>query len=279
VNVSAAGEPTLTIAARGASRTLIVVGAGALALGLGLFITVRAGRSAANTAAMRSDFVSTVTHGLKTPVSVIRGIGETLIRGRVNTPDRLREYAHLLVQEGHRLTRLIDNLLAYARVTDQAAVYVFESQSPVEIIDEVLKGFSRLLAEAGFSVTVSAPTDLPTVRADRTSIVLALDNLVDNAMRYSGDSHSFAIEAASAGANVEFRIIDSGKGIPPDDLLRVQGRFARGRSTNGHGSGLGLAIASRVAKDHGGQLRITSVLGGGTTATLVIPAFGGPSRG
>ena len=91
VNVSAVGDPTLTIAARGASRTLIVVGAGALALGLGLVITVRAARSAANTSAMRSDFVSTVTHGLKTPVSVIRGVGETLIRGRVTTPDRLHD--------------------------------------------------------------------------------------------------------------------------------------------------------------------------------------------
>jgi two-component system phosphate regulon sensor histidine kinase PhoR len=273
VQVTAGRDPTLASAAGGARRTLMVVAAGVFAVVLGLFVTVRAARAAADVAMMRSDFVSTVTHQLKTPVSVIRQIGETFIRGRVNTPERSREYAQLLVQEGHRLSRLIDNLLAYARVTEVAAVYSFEPHNPVEVIEESMKGFNRLLTEEGFHVDVDAQTPLPAVRADRTALVLALDNLVDNAMRYSGASRQLVVALRSRGDVVDFAVTDRGKGIPPDDLARVQQRFVRGRSTNGHGSGLGLAIVHRIATDHGGQLWLESRVGSGTTATLTIPVY------
>ena len=93
LQVSAAEDPTLAIAVRGARRTMLVLAAGALALGIGLMIIVRATRVAAAVASMRSEFVSTVTHELKTPMSVIQSIGETMVRGRVNSPERQREYA------------------------------------------------------------------------------------------------------------------------------------------------------------------------------------------
>jgi signal transduction histidine kinase len=272
VQVNAANDPTLAIAARGARRTLVVVGAGAIALGLGLLITVRASRAAAATATMRADFISTVTHALKTPVSVIRGVGETLIRGRVTTPERLREYSQLLVQEGHRLTRLIDNILAYARVTEAANVYAFRPHAPGAIVEEVMKEFQRLMTEGEFDIRICVEQQLPPVRADRTSVVLALDNLIDNAMRYSGDARTITVRVQRVDTFVEFAIIDLGVGIAQDDLQHVQRRFVRGKSAGGHGSGLGLPIASRIARDHGGRLLIESRTGAGTTVKLLIPA-------
>jgi signal transduction histidine kinase len=271
VNVVSASDPTLTIAAKGARRTVVVMGAGAVAVALGLVVAVSASRAAADTAAMRADFVSTVTHGLKTPVSVIRGIGETLIRGRVNSPKTLHEYAQLLVQESHRLTRLIDNLLAYAKVTDAADVYAFDELDATEVVHEVIKGFQRLLSEGGYTIDVEMSESVPTIRADRTALVLALDNLVDTAMRYGGESKSLTIQVRTGVGAVDFTVIDRGPGIAPQDLARVQRRFARGRSTTGHGSGLGLAIVSRIAKDHKGQFKIESTVNTGTTATLSIP--------
>ena len=264
-------DPTLAIAARGARRTLLVAGAAAVALGVGLLFTVRASRASAATAAMRSDFVAIVTHALKTPVSVIRGIGETLIRGRVNTPDRLHEYAQLLVQEGHRLTRLIDNMLAYSRVNEAAHVYDFSPHSPADIVEDVMKGFQRLIQEQGFTVDMSIEVDLPDVQADRTSIALALDNLIDNAMRYSGTSRLLGVRATRVARGVEFSVIDRGAGIPIDELGSVQKRFVRGKSAGGHGTGLGLAIAKRIATDHKGQLDVESAIGVGTTVRLIIP--------
>jgi two-component system phosphate regulon sensor histidine kinase PhoR len=271
VQVSAVSDPTLALAARGARRTLLVIAAGALTLGLGLLITTRAARAMSDLSSMRSDFVSTVTHELKTPVQVIRGIGETLVRGRVSTAERLHEYAQLLVQESHRLSRLIENLLAYARVTDVTQIYAFEPQRPADLVNEALHGFNRLLADGGFRVVVSVPQTLPPVKADKTAMILALDNLIDNAMRYSGPSRDLRITSDAKNESVSFAVTDCGVGIPANELELVRRRFVRGRTAEGHGSGLGLAIVGRIAADHGGAFTIESVEGSGTTATLTLP--------
>jgi len=271
--VSSSRDPTLTIAASGAQRTMIVVAAAVLALGIGLWFIVHGTRAAAELTTMRSDFVSAATHGLKTPLAVIQGIGQTMVRGRVTTPEQQNEYAQLLIQETYRLRRLIDNLLAYARITKAADVYEFAPLKPVDLINETMRGFQNLAKEGGFTFHVEVSESLPEVNGDRTAIVLALGNLIDNAMRYSGDSRHVNIVVLAAGRQVEFAITDQGKGIPGEDLRRVQQWFARGRSANGDGSGLGLAIASRIAQDHGGRFHLDSTPEAGTIATLAIPCI------
>src|SRR6185436_408892 len=168
LTTSAARDPTFALATRGARRSLLVVAAAVITLGLGLLITVRAARATAALATVRADFVSTVTHELKTPLATIRAIGETLVRGRAKTEHDLMKYARLLVQEEHRLTRLVNNLLAYARVTDVTEIYSFASQDPVTLVDEALQGFRRQLTERDFQLDVTVSPDLPPVRADRT---------------------------------------------------------------------------------------------------------------
>ena len=275
VHVNGATDPTLALAARGARRTLLVIAAGAVALALGLFVSGRAARAMTQINELRSDFVSTVTHELKTPVQVIRSIGETLARGRVTNGDRLREYAQLLVQEGHRLSRLIDNLLAYSRVTDVTQLYSFEPLQPGAVVDEALRGFHRLMTEQAFHTHVDVPPTLPAVRADRTAIVLALDNLIDNALRYSGESRQLTICGEAHDGVVEIAIRDFGLGIDAEELPRVTSRFIRGRSAPGGGSGLGLSIVNQIVEGHGGALRLDSVKGAGTTAVIVLPAVEG----
>ncbi len=269
LQVSAAQDPTLAIAVRGARRTMLVLAAGALALGIGLIVIVRATRVAASVASMRSEFVSTVTHELKTPMSVIQSIGETMVRGRVNSPEQQREYAQLLVQETYRLRHLIDNLLAYARVTEVADVYSFESLDPEEVVREALLGFRRLLGDRGIDVNVAVSDTLPSIRGDRTSILFALDNLIDNAMRHGLTRH-IDLEARLGEKAVEFVVSDRGRGIPQDELKRVQQPFVRGGAT-GNGSGLGLAIVRRIAAAHRGRFTLDSRVDAGTTATLAIP--------
>jgi signal transduction histidine kinase len=269
LQVSAAQDPTLAIALRGARRTMLALAASALALGIGLVIIVRATRAAAAVAAMRSEFVSTVTHELKTPMSVIQSVGETMARGRVNSPEQQREYAQLLVQETYRLRHLIDNLLAYARVTEVADVYTFEPLQPEEVVEDVVHGFQKLLRDRGIEVTVSVPHPLPSIQADRTSIVFALDNLLDNAMRHAGATR-IEVEARLRENVVEFIVTDAGRGIPKDELKRVQHPFVRGGASS-RGSGLGLAIVRRIAAAHRGSFRLESGVDAGTTATLAIP--------
>ena len=275
ISVSADRDPTLELAARGARRTLLAMAVAALLAGLGLVVSVRAAHESARVAAMRSDFVSAVTHELKTPLSTIRAIAETLVRGRLSTADQVHTYADMLAQEERRLARLIDNLLAWARVTDVAEVYSFESLSPQELVAEALSGFKRQLVDGAFEFRLDVAPDLPAVKADRTALVLALDNLIDNAIRYSGSSRNAVLTAAPVGKFVQFEVADHGIGIPSDELDRVQKRFVRGRSTASQGSGLGLAIVRRIADDHGGWLRIDSQVGIGTTVKLSVPVAEG----
>ncbi len=275
VAASAAGDPTFVLASRGAQRSLFVVLAGVALLALSLIATARAARASAAVATVRADFVATVTHELKTPLSTIRAVGETIARGRVKTDQDLKRYAGLLVREERRLTRLVNNLLAYSRVTDVTEVYSFESHDPAVLIEEATHGFRRQLADGDIDVQVTVPADIPPVRADRTALVLALDNLIDNAIRHSGSAKSVAIRASTDNGHVRFDVVDRGTGISPDELPRVKRRFVRGRTARGNGNGLGLAIVNRIATDHDGALEMTSEVGIGTTATLLIPVARG----
>ena len=222
---------------------------------------------------MRSDFVSSVTHELKTPLANIRAMADTLARRPIGG-ETVRDYAELLMQEARRLTRLVDNLLAYARVTDVTEMYSFEPIAPSELVDDVLQNFRHPLSEREFTVEVDMPVDLPLVRADRTAMMLTLDNLVDNAIRYSPREHFIRISARRDGQNVVIEVQDRGVGISPEELSIVRRKFARGRLARADGSGLGLAIVSRIIADHKGTFVLDSEPGTGTTAKVYLPISG-----
>src|SRR5262249_31523317 len=121
--VSAANDPTLLQAVRGADRTMLLGATAEVILGFGLLLTARAERSHAKLAEMRSDFVSTVTHELKTPIATIKAAAETLAHGRLRGPAEFESYGEMVVIEAKRLARLVENLLAYSRITDVADIY------------------------------------------------------------------------------------------------------------------------------------------------------------
>jgi signal transduction histidine kinase len=251
--------------------TLIVAAAAAGVLALGLALISRAVRASARLAEMRSDFVSTVTHELKAPLATIRAIGDSVATGRVTDTETLKDYAQLVVQESKRLARLFDNLLAYSRITDVTEAYHFEPLELNELVEEALRGFRSQLAGNAFDVEVDVPHHLPLVRADRTAMGLLLDNVIDNAVRYSGPSHWLRFYAEQGDGNVRIAVSDRGIGIPPHELHHVVRKFFRGRRAGSGGSGLGLAIANRIITDHGGSLTIDSAVGAGTTVSLTLP--------
>jgi signal transduction histidine kinase len=273
-------DPTLAAAERGARRTLVIAAVMTLTLAAGLIVSLRAARVSSNLAVMRADFVSAVTHELKTPIANMRAISETLAAGRT-TPEMIREYAQMGVGEANRLTRLVDNLLAYSRVTDLADVYSFEPVALGAIVQRALQEFGGNLARGGFDVRVEVPDDLPLVLADPNALGLMLNNVIDNAIRYSTERHSLTIAARTTDLQpghplrhhgaVQLDITDRGMGIPDDELRRVTRKFVRGSGSVGGGSGLGLAIVDRIVTDHHGTLSIASAVGQGTTVSITIP--------
>jgi two-component system phosphate regulon sensor histidine kinase PhoR len=176
------------------------------------------------------------------------------------------------IGEATRLTRLVDNLLAYSRITDVADIYTFESVTLSDVVQRSLQGFSSSLNRDGFTVTVDVPDDLPKVRADPNALGLLLNNLIDNAIRYSASSRVLSIRALHAGTGVTIEVSDAGVGIPAEELPRVMRKFVRGRNSVSGGSGLGLAIVDRIVSDHHGTMGIASVEGQGTTVSVTIPA-------
>lgn len=268
---TAQDDPTLAAAASGARRTLGIAAVMTLTLAIALIVSLQAARAGANLASMRAEFVSAVTHELKTPVANMRALSETLASGRT-TPEMIREYGQMGIGEANRLTRLVDNLLAYSRVADVADVYSFESVAVSSAVQRSLQEFATNLSNGRFAVTVDVPDDLPMVRADPNALGLLLNNLIDNAIRYSGENRSLTIRARRNGDAVTIDVEDRGVGIPSDELERVTRKFFRGRTSVAGGSGLGLAIVDRIVSDHGGRLSITSVEGRGTTVSITIPA-------
>jgi signal transduction histidine kinase len=269
---TARDDPTLAAAERGARRTLAIAAVMTLTLAVGLMASLRAARASADLAVMRADFVSAVTHELKTPLANIRAINETLASGRA-TPEMIREYAHMGIGEATRLTRLVDNLLAYSRVTDVADVYSFEAVALADVVQRSLQEFGAILQRDQFTVSIDVPDDLPLVRADPNALGLLLNNLIDNAIRYSRQTRALTI-AATADANaITLRVTDQGVGIPADELTRVTRKFFRGRGSVSSGSGLGLAIVDRIVADHSGTMQILSTEGQGTTVSVTIPAI------
>jgi signal transduction histidine kinase len=252
-------------------RTLVVAAVAAGVLAFGLALTSNAVRASSRLAELRSEFVSGVTHELKVPLATIRAIGDSVASGRVTDTDTLKEYAQLVVQESKRLTRLFDNLLAYSRITDVTEAYHFEALDLSGLVDEALRGFKSQLSASGFEVDVDIPEQLPPIKADRTAMRLLLDNVIDNAMRYSGSSHWLRIAADQGASGIRIAISDRGIGIPPHELRHVMRKFFRGSRAVSGGSGLGLAIANRIVADHGGSLTIDSTVGAGTTVYVTLP--------
>jgi len=264
-------DESMLAAASGARRTFILISFAAVVAAIALVLTVRATRSAAALATMKSEFVSTVTHELKTPISSIRLASETLALGRFRSAETVREYAAILLNEVARLSFSVDNLLTISRIQDIECLYTFESLDPGALLEDALNNFQPRLKELGFDVNVDIPAPLPAVRADRTAITQVMENLLDNAIRYSNGIRQLAISASVKDKAVSLRIADKGRGIPADEAPHVFERFFRGRNVLPGGTGLGLAIVQRVMKDHHGEARLSSNGGSGTVAEILLP--------
>jgi signal transduction histidine kinase len=269
--VSAARDPLLSTVASTARRTQVFAGLAACVVVVALVLTVRAVRASAELTAMKSDFISTVTHELKTPLASIVLVGETLTKGRYTSQGTIRDYARLLSFEAGQLTRLIDNLLTYSRITDAARIYAFEPAEIADLVEEALERFQSRLDELHFEVSLDLPADLPRVRVDRVTMLLVLDNLIDNAIKYASAGRVLTVRARVVDGRMRVEVADRGAGIPEADVSRVFEKFFRGANARQGGSGLGLSIARQILCDHGGDIAVQSATGRGTSVTLTLP--------
>ncbi len=273
--VAVGNEATLSAAARGSSRTVMLLGVGTLVTIVGLGVTVRAARRAAELADVQSEFVSAVSHEMKTPLSLIKLASDTLARGRYDSPGAIAEYGRMIMAESQHLARLIDNVLCYARINDTSSGYDFEPVDVVELVQESLDRFTPRLNELGVELQLAAPSEPVLVRADHLMLVQVFDNLVDNALNYAAAGGWLGVTVSATGGQVCIEVADRGEGIPADELPRLFEKFYRRKGTRHRGAGLGLAIVRRIVDDHQGSVRLTSEPGRGSRALVTLPIQAG----
>jgi signal transduction histidine kinase len=273
VHVGSSGDSTLMAARDASGRTFALIALSALVTIGALLVTVRAVEARAALTTMKSDFVSAVTHELKTPVALIRLVGDTLASGRYASPSKVEDYARLLSQEANRLSLSIDQLLTYARYSDaqRRDGLEFSTHDVGALIEQGIETMRSALAAADFHLEIDLPRDLPPIKADANALTQVIENLIDNSIKYVGPMASLRITARANGKYVKVIFADHGIGIPRDDVDHVLDQFYRGRNASAKGSGLGLAIAKRVVESHGGRIHVRSTVDVGTEVELQLP--------
>jgi two-component system phosphate regulon sensor histidine kinase PhoR len=230
---------------------------------------------------IRKDFVANVSHELKTPITSIKGFVETLADGALEDPVQARRFLEIIAKHADRLEDIIEDLLALARLEQQEGKPLETEILPLPLVLEDVSTVCRMkAAEKRIAVIVDCPPDL-TVSASRTLLEQAFVNLLDNAIKYSGEGTEVRILARKEGEDIVAQVIDQGRGIPAKDLSRIFERFYRvdkGRSRDAGGTGLGLAIVKHVMGVHGGSVSAESWEGAGSTFTLRFPSDAGKSR-
>ena len=257
-------------------RRLLLSGFAVLALALvagSYFITHAIARELEVTR-LQSEFVSTVSHEFRTPLTSIRQLAEMLAKGRVPTEELRQQSYDILSHESERLQRLIESLLNFGRIEAGVSGYRFERLDAVALVDEVVSSFQETAAARGFGIDVRKPDAPAYVRADRDALGLAVRNLLDNAVKYSPACRTVWVETAAAERRLEIRVRDRGVGIPPAEQRSIFDRFVRGsagRDAGITGTGIGLALARHIASAHHGGIRLESLPGRGSTFTILLP--------
>jgi signal transduction histidine kinase len=224
--------------------------------------------------AVRRDFVANVSHELRTPLTIIGGFAETLQDPEIPAARRA-EFAKTIFSNTQRMQRIVDELLDLSRI--ETGHWRPRPES-IRVADSAAEVFARSAASAkSKSVTLdtSIDPDAQTIVADRTALEQILINLVENALRHTGEGGRITIQTLAEADGVSLIVGDTGSGIPPEHLPRIFERFYRadsGRSREAGGTGLGLAIVRHLVEAHGGMVRAESVVGTGTTIRIFFPA-------
>jgi two-component system phosphate regulon sensor histidine kinase PhoR len=245
----------------------------------GLIVVVVAVARERRLSNLKSDFVSNVSHELKTPLSSVRMFGELLQSGRVDSDAKRRQYLEIINNESERLSALIENVLDFARAERGKAAYEFAERSLAEVVERAAE---VCRSRAGDTVIeLRLPPDLPLARIDEHAIEVATTNLIDNALKYAPGGKIVVVELKPSRKAVEIRVTDEGPGIPRDDRKRIFDRFVRGRAaTEKHvrGSGIGLALVKQIADAHGGKAWVEPADTGGSTFVLAVKAGSRPRK-
>ena len=236
----------------------------------GGYLTVRTVKTELAMAQSKSEFVSTVSHEFRSPLTGIHQLAEMLKDGRVKEEQRRQRYYEMIVSESRRLRRLVENVLDFSRIEEGRKKYDLEPFEPTPWLRERVEEFQAEVGGAGVTIAASIPDGLPLVLGDREALSTALHNLLDNAVKYSPDSKTVWIETTANGHSLSIAVRDRGVGIRDEDKQHIFEKFYRGGELvrQVKGVGLGLILVKRIVTAHGGSVDFDSRPGEGSTFTI-----------
>ena len=248
--------------------------------GGGMLLTWRAARREQRLSRIRNGFVASVSHELRAPLASIAIFGELMRSGRITGGEKVVAYGRRIEQESARLRHLIDNVLSFGRIESAQVRYRLEAAAIEDIVEAAVSAVDTRRAQERFTLAVTAPdAGLPEVRVDAAAMTQVFVNLLDNAMKYSGQCRRVRVELRPQPGAIAVVVADGGVGIAPDEKERIFDEFYRAPGSTGvAGTGLGLAIARHVVHAHGGRIEVHSRVDQGSTFTVLLPAAAAPVR-
>jgi signal transduction histidine kinase len=224
---------------------------------------------------LKDDLLATVSHELKTPLSSMRVLVDTLLAGDVKDTDQQREYLDIIARENHRLSGLIENFLTFSRMERGRQVFEFSRVSLPDVVQRAVASIGERVKTHGCRFEVSVEPDLPPVRADREALVTVLLNLVDNALKYSGADKHIIVRGYRRERVVCLEVEDNGIGFSRRVARRIFERFFqadRDAAGSAAGVGLGLSIVKYIVTAHDGRIDVVSQPGKGSRFTVCLPS-------
>ena len=220
---------------------------------------------------MKNDFISTVSHELRTPLTAIKGWGETLLQIGATDPVTSRRGMEVILDETGRLNGMVEELLDFSRMSNGRMSLNIEKIDVLAELDETVFAFRERAVREGIELSYNVPSIPVPADADASRIKQVFVNILDNAIKYNRQGGKVIVPAeVSKPKTLIITFTDTGKGISPDDLPKVKEKFYKADSTV-RGSGIGLAVVDEIVKLHKGEFNIDSILGEGTTVTILLP--------
>jgi signal transduction histidine kinase len=240
----------------------------------GLILTIRSLTREMELSRMKSDFVSTVSHEFKSPLTSIRQIAEMLHSGRVPSEERRQKYYDVLLEQSERLSLLTENVLSFAKMEEGKKEFVFEHVDIDTLLLNIVSTIQDRVKHDGFAIEPKIEKSLQSIMADASAITQAVNNLIDNAVKYSGASKKVFVQAYNDEKSVVIEVKDFGLGIKKEDMDKVFDRFYRGGdelTRTVKGSGLGLTLVKQIVEAHKGSIQVESELEKGSVFTMRLP--------
>jgi signal transduction histidine kinase len=223
---------------------------------------------------LKSDFVSSVSHEFKSPLTSIKSLAERLRDGKVKDSDRMKQYFSVITQDADRLARLVTNILDFSKIEEGKREYEFVETDLRQLITQNIEDFRKEEIAKGMQIQTQIAEDLPLIVLDEDAFTQALINLLDNAVKFSPDRKEIDVVLEKDDKYVILEVKDKGIGIPENEWDKIFDKFYQVRNEfrqSTKGTGLGLTLIKHTVEAHGGRIEVESRVGEGSTFSIILP--------